>query len=284
MPGRRVILADKDDILRPRRVLAFDSGLGGLTVLAPLAAMRPDLDLTYLADDAAFPYGRLADDALVARVEAVIGAAIARFEPDLVLIACNTASTLALAPLRARFPSMPFVGTVPAIKPAAAVSRSKRISVLATMATVTRDYTRQLVATHAAGCDVALVGAPILAEQAERHVRGLPLDEALIKRETAPAFVDADGRRTDQIVLACTHYPLLLDVLTRLAPWPVTFVDPGPAIARRVDSLLARGEGAGGRRLALTGEAALEPALARHLAAMGLGAPPLRLRVESVVA
>ncbi len=273
-----------EDMSPRRRVLAFDSGLGGLTVLAPLAATRPDLDLTYLADDAAFPYGRLSDEALVARVLAVIGAAIARFEPDLALIACNTASTLALAPLRARFPTMPFVGTVPAIKPAAAASRSKRISVLATMATVARDYTRQLIADHGAGCDVALVGAQNLAEQAERHVRGLAVDEALITREIAPAFIDADGRRTDQVVLACTHYPLLLDVLERLAPWPVTFVDPGPAIARRVDSLLARAQGAGGRRLALTGESGLEPALARHLAGLGLGAEPLRLRVERALA
>src|SRR5262249_56238229 len=130
------------------------------------------------------------------------------------------------------------VGTVPAIKPAAAASRSRLISVLATRGTVARDYTHALVREHAANCEVTLVGSPLLAIIAERVMRGEDVDEAEIEREIAPCFVERDGRRTDQIVLACTHFPLIKDELQRLAPWPVGFVDPAPAIARRLDALI----------------------------------------------
>jgi len=272
--------------LPPPRVLAFDSGFGGLTVFQPLVAARPDIDIVYLADDSAFPYGRLSDAALVARVGDVIGAAIHQFAPDLVLIACNTATTLALAPLRRAHPSLPFVGAVPAIKPAAAASRTRRISVLATLATVQRDYTRQLIADHAGDCEVDLIGAPNLAPQAERHIRGLPVDRDLVARDLLPAFVDVGGRRTDMIVLACTHFPLLLDVLSACAPWPVTFVDPGAAIARHANSLLpAPLAGAhGARTLALTSDAPVEGALAARLAAFGLAGGPIRLRVPVATA
>jgi glutamate racemase len=259
-------------------VLVFDSGLGGLTVFAPLAKQRPDLDLVYLADDAGFPYGRWTDETLVERVADVIGAAIETYDPALVVIACNTASTIALADLRARFPALPFVGTVPAIKPAAAASRSRRISVLATRATVQRDYTRRLIADHGAGCEVTLVGAAHLAEIAEASLRGLPVDEALVVREIAPAFVEANGARTDHIVLACTHFPLLAPLIERFAPWPVTLVDPGPAIARRVDSLAPAGSGGGTRRVVFTSESPPEAALLGALAGFGLAGEPSRLR------
>ncbi len=151
---------------------------------------------------------------------------IGEIEPDIVVIACSTASTLALPPLRAAYPRLPFVGTVPAIKPAAAASRSGLISVLATRGTVARDYTHALVRDYAANCEVTLVGAPLLAVIAERVMRGEAVDEAEIKREIAPCFVERDGRRTDQIVLACTHFPLIADKIERLSPWPVGFVDP----------------------------------------------------------
>ncbi|THD47755.1 MAG: glutamate racemase [Bradyrhizobium sp.] len=226
---------------RKRRALVFDSGIGGLTVFAPIAETRPDLDLVYAADDAFFPYGALSEAALVARVGAVTAELIEKFSPDLVVIACNTASTLVLAPLRAAYPALPFVGTVPAIKPAAEASQSRIISVLATPGTVARDYTRALLRDFAGDCDATLVGAPKLAALAERFLRGEPVNDSDIAREIAPCFVERDGRRTDQIVLACTHFPILIEPLRRLAPWPVTFVDPAPAIARRVDALLGPG-------------------------------------------
>jgi glutamate racemase len=218
-------------------ILVFDSGLGGLTVFRAVKAARPDARFIYLADDAAFPYGALAEEALVARVTAVIGQAIAEYAPDLIVIACNTASTLALASLRARF-RVPFVGTVPAIKPACAQSQSKQISVLGTLATVSREYTRALIREFAADCAVALVGSPQLAGYAEAELAGAPVGDALIAAEIEPCFVEADGRRTDTVVLACTHYPLLLERLRQLAPWPVDWLDPAEAIARRVADLM----------------------------------------------
>jgi glutamate racemase len=223
---------------RGARVLVFDSGLGGLTVLAAVARARPDARLIYAADDAAFPYGALDEAALVARVGSVVASLIERCVPSLVVIACNTASTLVLPPLRSAFPQLPFVGTVPAIKPAAEASRSRLVSVLATPGTVARDYTRALVRDFAGDCDVTLVGSPRLAGLAEHFLRGEPIDDAEVAREIAPCFVSQGERRTDQVVLACTHFPLLMEPLVRLAPWPVDFVDPAPAIARRVDALL----------------------------------------------
>jgi glutamate racemase len=217
-------------------VLVFDSGLGGLTVLREIAALRRDLKLVYAADDAVFPYGRLEDDALIARVASVMGDLIARYRPALVVIACNTASTLTLPVLRAKH-GIPFVGTVPAIKPACVQSKTKRISVLATPGTVKRDYTRALIEEFAGGCQVDLVGSEWLAPLAEAYLRGEEAADEAITKEIAPAFRN-DGAKTDTIVLACTHYPLLLDRLKKLAPWPVAWVDPAPAIARRVASLL----------------------------------------------
>ncbi len=220
------------------RILVFDSGLGGLTVFAPISAARPDATLTYVADDAFFPYGELSEAALVERVVALMGELVAAYAPDLVVIACNTASTLVLGPLRARFPSLPFVGTVPAIKPAAAASRSRLVSVLATPGTVARDYTRALVREFAGDCEVTLVGSRWLAGLAERALRGENVADEDIAAEIAPGYVERDGRRTDQIVLACTHFPLLAERLRANAPWAAELVDPGPAIARRVDALI----------------------------------------------
>ena len=217
-----------------------NSGLGGLTVLSEIRRLRPDVEIVYVADDAAFPYGRLGGAELIARVETVMARVIADHQPDIVVVACSTASTLALPRLRAAYPQ-PFVGTVPAIKPAAKASRSGLISVLATRGTVARDYTQALVREHAADCEVTLVGSAALAPIAERAVRGEPVDDAAVAQEIAPCFVERDGRRTDHVVLACTHFPLLIGPLQRVAPWPVAFVDPAPAIARRLELAFRRG-------------------------------------------
>jgi glutamate racemase len=217
-------------------ILFFDSGLGGLTVFREVAKARPDARYVYVADDAFFPYNDRGEAELVTRVVTLMGELIAAHAPDLIVIACNTASTLVLPQLRERF-RIPFVGTVPAIKPACAASVSKRVTVLGTQATVGREYTRALIRDFANGSDVALVGSARLAGYAEAELKGAPAADHLITQEIAPCFIDADGRRTDTIVLACTHYPLLVDRLARLAPWPVTFIDPAPAIARRVADL-----------------------------------------------
>ena len=218
-------------------ILVFDSGLGGLTVFREIAKARPDARLVYAADDAFFPYGAHEEAALVARVVPLMGDLIARVAPELVVIACNTASTIVLPQLRARY-AVPFVGTVPAIKPACAGSKTKRVSVLGTEATVQREYTMGLIRDFAQGCDVTLVGSARLAPLAEAALRAEPVADAEIVAELAPCFVDDGARRTDMVVLACTHFPLLLERLTRLAPWPVGWIDPAPAIARRVVDLL----------------------------------------------
>ncbi len=165
---------------------------------------------------------------------------IAAHVPELIVIVCNTSSTLVMSHLRSEY-SVPFVGTVPAIKPACASSRTKRVSVLGTKGTVQREYTRALIRDFAQGCEVTLVGSADLASLAETALSGGDVGDRAISAEIAPCFVGAgesDVARTDTVVLACTHYPLLMDRLVRLAPWPVDWIDPAPAIARRVADLL----------------------------------------------
>jgi glutamate racemase len=218
-------------------ILVFDSGLGGLTVFSEVLKARPDARFVYAADDAGFPYGRLSEPVLVARVLAVMERLIGLYDPELVVIACNTASTLVLPHLRERF-SVPFIGTVPAIKPAARATRTGYVTVLATPATVARDYTRDLIETYAGGCKVNLVGSRRFAGFAEAELAGAPVSDGELLAELEPCFVQ-DGRgRTDVVALACTHYPLLLPRLENLAPWPVTWIDPAPAIAKRLVQLI----------------------------------------------
>jgi len=233
---KRVLPRDHS-VPRQPTILVFDSGLGGLTVFREIVRLRPDARYVYVADDALFPYGRIPPERLAAHLVPLMGELIAAHAPDLVVIACHTASTLVLSVLRDAY-TVPFVGTVPAIKPACAASQTRRVAVLGTEATVGREYTRALIRDYSAGCDVHLVGARHLATLAEAALRGEAVADGDISAEIAPCFVAADGRRTDVVVLACTHYPLLADRFSALAPWPVTWIDPAPAIARRVIDLV----------------------------------------------
>ena len=203
---------------RAIRALVFDSGLGGLTVLAEIRRLRPDVEIVYVADDAAFPYGRLGEPELIARVETVMARVVADVATRHRRHRLQHRLDAGAAPAAGGLSGSAFVGTVPAIKPAARASRSGLISVLATRGTAARDYTQALVRDHAAGCEVTLVGSALLAPIAERRIRGQPVDGAEIAREIAPCFVEKDGRRTDQVVLACTHFPLLIDRLEWLRP------------------------------------------------------------------
>jgi glutamate racemase len=246
-----------------KSILVFDSGLGGLTVYREIARARPDADFLYVADDAAFPYGALKESALVERVVGLMGELIETHRPDLVAIACNTASTIVLPDLRKTF-TVPFVGTVPAIKPACAASVTRRVSVLGTEATVKREYTRALIRDYAQDCEVTLVGAKQLAAYAEAELAGAPASDDELLGEIAPCFREG-GTRTDTVVLACTHYPLLLERLQSLSPWRVSFLDPAPAIARRVTSLLdaPTTDGTGSARAIFTSGKLPEKALRR---------------------
>ena len=224
-------------MIRSPRILLFDSGMGGLTVASAVRQALPLAQLVYAADTAAFPYGAWEEVRLIERILAVMGRLIEASGPDLVVIACNTASTIALSQLREVY-ALPFVGTVPAIKPAAQQSRSGIIGVLATPGTARREYTQALIQTYAFHCKVFLHGAARLAEIAEAKLMGEPVDPNEIKDEIQPVFRHREGKRTDTVVLGCTHYPLLLEDIRKAAPWPVDYVDPAPAIARRVVDVL----------------------------------------------
>lgn len=219
-------------------ILVYDSGVGGLTVLREARVLVPTRSFVYIADDAAFPVGAWEERALAAHIVALFGKMIDTYQPAAVLIACNTASTAVLGDLRAAFPDTPFVGTVPAIKPAAERTRSGLVSVLATPGTVKRQYTRDLIGEWASKCNVRLVGSDRLAPLAETYMRDGFVDEEAVREEIAPCFVERDGRRTDIVVLACTHYPFLVNRMRKTAPWPVDWLDPAEAIARRLLAVL----------------------------------------------
>lgn len=225
-----------NDISKP--VLVFDSGIGGLTVLRELRVLMPERDFLYVADDAGFPYGGWAEADLRARLLDLFGQLLADHDPVVSVIACNTAFTLAGADLRAAFPNHTFVGTVPAIKPAAERTRSGLISVLATPGTVKRAYTRDLIQSFASQCHVRLVGSENLARMAEDYIRGGTVDTAAVTAEIEQCFYEQDGRKTDIVVLACTHYPFMANLFRKLAPWPVDWLDPAEAIARQARRLV----------------------------------------------
>ena len=219
-------------------VLMFDSGIGGLTVLREARVLMPERHFSYVADDAGFPYGGWEEPALKTHVVELFRKLLNEHDPEVCVIACNTAFTLVGADLRAAFPHMPFVGTVPAIKPAAERTRSGLVSVLATPGTVKRAYTRDLIQSFASQCDVRLVGSENLARMAEAYIRGEALSDEAVRSEIIPCFVDEMGRKTDIVVLACTHYPFIANLFRKLAPWPVDWLDPAEAIARQTRRLV----------------------------------------------
>lgn len=224
---------------KPRNssILLFDSGIGGLSVLKDMRIILPDMRYIYVADDAAFPYGAWEEAELQQRMTELFAALIEEYQPGMIVIGCNTASTLAIEHLRATFPDEIFVGTVPAVKPAAERTQSGLVSVLATPGTVKRQYTRDLIKQYGSQCHVRLVGSEKLAELAETYMRTGFVDEDAVQAEAAPCFVEKGGKRTDIVVLACTHYPFLVNRLRKTAPWPVDWIDTSEAIARRTLAL-----------------------------------------------
>lgn len=219
-----------------RPLLIFDSGVGGLSVLAPVAKLLSRAPLVYVADSAGFPYGTRSEAEIAGRVPALLGRLAERFDPRLIVIACNTASTIALAAVRAAL-DLPIVGTVPAIKPAAALSETRVIGVLGTNATVRQPYVDDLAARFAGDCTVLRHGSAELVEMAEAKLAGTAPDPARLRAVLDGLFAQPRGDRLDVIVNACTHFPLLEAELAAAAPHLVRFVDGGPGIARRVAHL-----------------------------------------------
>lgn len=253
-------------------ILVFDSGVGGLSVVEALRRRLPEAALSYACDNAMLPYGVREDGWLVRRILAVCEAAVAASGCVTLVVACNTASTLALDALRERL-AVPVVGTVPAIKPAAALSRSGHLGLLATSATVGRPYTLRLIETFAAHCRVTRVAADALVREAERWLAGETPDPEVVRRALAPLWEDP---ALDTVVLGCTHFPLLRDVLAAAAPREIAWVDSSEAIARRTAQVaagVASGQGPG-----TSFATAEDPRLAEGLARFGF-APPQPLRV-----
>lgn len=232
-----------------KRVLVFDSGVGGLSVLDAIAASGHALELDYVADNAWLPYGLKSDAELRARVPALLKSLATQWAPDAVVVACNTASTIALDAVRAAL-TVPVVGVVPPIKPAAALTRTGVIGLLATPATVRRAYTNDLIQQFAADKRVVRFGSAALVEAAERKLRGEPHDPAAIAEAMEGLFGAPGGAEIDVVALACTHFPLLAPELAEAAPRDVVWLDSGEAIARRVTNVLIAEKGASRARRA----------------------------------
>ncbi|MBB4618302.1 glutamate racemase [Sphingomonas abaci] len=261
-----------------RPILIFDSGVGGLSIAGPVRAALPRAPIVYAADSAGFPYGTKSEAEIAARVPALLGRLAERHHPRLIVIACNTASTIALPAVRAAL-DCPIVGTVPAIKPAALLSRTRTIGVLGTEATVRQPYVDDLAARFAADCTVIRHGSAALVALAEGMLAGVAPDPTAVRAELDGLFDQPGGAGIDVIVNACTHFPLLEPVMAAavagVAPG-LRFVDGGPGIARRV-AHLTQGQDWPDRpsphRLVFTRLDAREAAIGRSLAGYGYAAP-----------
>ena len=219
----------------PPKILVFDSGVGGISILQKVQQQLPWCEYIYASDNRAFPYGTKDESELVARVDLVLKVLTEKINPDIVIIACNTASTVALPKIRSHF-QKPVVGVVPAIKPAAQISSSKVIGLLATPGTIDRPYTQWLIDDFAPTCQVIKAGSSRLVEIAEEKIRGKAPDLEELRNIIAPLFTTPE---LDTVVLACTHFPLLGEELASVTPRAIQWVDSGDAIARRVASLIS---------------------------------------------
>lgn len=217
-------------------ILVFDSGVGGISVVREIKQLLPHVTIDYVFDNLYYPYGELDETTLINRLVSLLRQLSQQIQPDLIVIACNSASTIALPSLRDAF-DIPIVGVVPAIKPASRLSQSKVIGLLATQGTVTRGYIEQLKRQHASDCQLVSIGSNELVVMAEQSFRQHDIDELKLKKICQPIFEQADV-----MVLGCTHFPLLKETLIKLAPEHIQMVDSGKAIAARVSDLLREGE------------------------------------------
>jgi glutamate racemase len=213
-------------------ILFFDSGVGGLSVLGPTRKLLPTAPIVYAADSAGFPYGKRTEAEIASRVPALLGRLVERFRPRLAVIACNTASTIALEHVRSAL-DLPVVGTVPAIKPAAEASKTRVIGVLGTEATVRQPYVEDLASKFAADCKIVRHGSPELVALAEAKLAGEEVTIGQVRAAAQPLFDARGAENMDVVVLACTHFPLLADELAAAFPG-LRWVDGSDGIARRI--------------------------------------------------
>lgn len=251
------------------RALVFDSGVGGLHIAEHLRSLAPDWVVDYAADSGFFPYGLKTDEELRARLPGLCEALVALAHPDVLVIACNTASTLALREIRARL-AVPVVGTVPAIRPAARLTRTGVIGLLATPGTVRRAYLDALEKEFAAGKTLVRRGSAGLVDIAERAIRGQGVDQEQVAYAVKPLFDPPDGPRIDVVILACTHFPLIRDAIAAACPPGVQLIDTGEAVARQAVRVAPHTPPAAQAPVAyITGGAANKAAMAPAFARFG---------------
>jgi len=217
--------------------LIFDSGVGGLSVSQEIRKVMPALHQSYVADDIFRPYGEKTEGQLRRRLPALLATLETMLSPDIIVIACNTASTTALKDIRLAVKA-PVIGVVPAIKPAAAKTRTGTFAVLGTPGTVKRKYVDGLITEFAVNKKVILQGSVNLVDMAEAKLMGERVDPQRIKDELSPLFSGREGANIDVVVLACTHFPLLREELKKSVTQSVQWIDSGAAIARRVRNVL----------------------------------------------
>ncbi len=234
LDGNSIRVSPPVSIPRPT-VLVFDSGVGGLSVYDEIRQLLPNVHYLYAFDNQAFPYGEKSEEFIVERVLAIVTAVNRRYPLALVVIACNSASTVTLPALREHF-DFPVVGVVPAIKPAARLTRNGIVGLLATRGTVKRAYTHELVERFASECKTEMLGSGELVEMAEAKLHGRPVELAEVKRILQPWLKMKEP--PDTVVLGCTHFPLITDELQQVLPEGTRLVDSGAAIARRTVWLL----------------------------------------------
>ncbi len=217
------------------RILIFDSGLGGLTVVSAIQDILPDIAICYLADNKLFPYGKLESCAVIKRVTSLLAESKKHINPNIIIIACNTASTTVLDSLRNSFPDTTFLGVVPPIKPAGQQSTSRKIGLLATEVTAFGDYTNKLIASYAPDCQFTRVADPDLAILAEDKLYNRAINLQTLRNTLYPLSQKPD---IDTIVLGCTHYPHLLTEMRAVLPHIKNWLDPASGVARHLKNLL----------------------------------------------
>lgn len=212
-----------------------------MTIVRAIEQLNPDIVLTYLADNAFFPYGKLTEDALIKRCCLLVEQALGHHDYDAVVIACNTASTVVLDALRAVF-SVPIIGVVPPIKTAGEKSKSRVIGLLATEGTIQRSYIDDLADDFAADCQIVRVGCPDLAPLAEEKIFGNPVSRDRLCNALAPMRID-EHFAMDVIILGCTHFPILLDELKKEIPGDILWLDPADPVAQHLNRVLKNENG-----------------------------------------
>ena len=215
-------------------ILFFDSGVGGFSVYREAKKLLPNWHYLYCFDNAGFPYSEREEESIIHRTLRICQLINQRYPLDAIVIACNTASTVVLPPLRANF-DIPIIGTVPAIKPASEITKTKHIGLLATKGTVKRHYVDDLIDKFAQDCVVERLGSTKLVEIAEQKIRGHSVDLISLKDELS-LWVDMID--LDTLVLGCTHFPLIKDEIQLCLPQVKYFMDPSAAIAKRIKCLL----------------------------------------------